>query len=203
MFGRNFWKNLNALSWIDLRSFRPERKIFYRSEHRWGLWEEDGSGRKTTRDFRLKRDILSVWNILIGHSRMVKNDSRMNRNQILKWETFYFKTTNYTSTDQNQTSHTFYADTLRTRVFTQFNFIKIVTNLPIPGPEWYCFDPEPKPDPTKNNFWWMLGAVNVLISVLFLLCVIKTAAVVRKNEKIKTKCFLDQVAITAVPSLFI
>lgn len=49
----------------------------------------------------------------------------------------------------------------------------------------------------------MLGAVNVLISVLFLLCVIKTAAVVRKNEKIKTKCFLDQVAITAVPSLFI
>ena len=65
------------------------------------------------RDFRLKRDILSVWNILIGHSRMVKNDSRMNRNQILKWETFYFKTTNYTSTDQNQTSHTFYADTLQ------------------------------------------------------------------------------------------
>ena len=83
---------------------------------------------------------------------MVKNDSRMNRNQILKWETFYFKTTNYTSTDQNQTSHTFYADTLQTRVFTQFYFIKIVTNLTKPGPEGYRFDPEPKPDPTKNNF---------------------------------------------------
>ena len=126
LFGQIFfWKNLNVLSWIELRSFRPERKIFYRSEPRWGLWEEDGSGAEDEiRDFRLKRDILSVWNILIGHSRMVKNDSRMNRNQILKWETFYFKTTNYTSTNQNQTSHTFYADTLQTRVFTQFHFIK-------------------------------------------------------------------------------
>ena len=102
------------------------QKEKYFTDQRWGLWEEDGSGRsgwKTTRDFRLKRDILSVWNILIGHSRMVKNDSRMNRNQILKWETFYFKTTNYTSTDQNQTSHTFYADTLQTRVFTQFHLM--------------------------------------------------------------------------------
>ena len=85
IFTGNFWqkflKNLNAISWLGF-DLAAQQKII--SEHRWGLWEDDGSGQGGgAEDFRTERDILSVWNILIGHSRMVKNDQEWG---ILEWK---------------------------------------------------------------------------------------------------------------------
>ena len=80
-------------------------------------------------DFRTERDILSVWNILIGHSRMVKNDQEWG---ILEWKpdskmgNILFQNHKlYLNWPKPNISHFLCGHTIKTRVSTQFRFILV------------------------------------------------------------------------------